>query len=335
MSASIYIVGEAWGAQEAIAAAPFVGPSGQVLDSLLSQNGLRRRDILAIDNVFNFQPPNNDLESLMTKEKSLASALLPRWKPGWFLRKEHEPHVVALRARIERAKPNIVLALGNTPLWALTVNSGIGSWRGFPMLCSFAPIKLLATWHPAAILRQWNLRPIAFMDIAKAIAEASYPDLRRPQREILIEPTLAEIEAFYHSDIAPAPYISCDIETKKNTITEVGFAPSPSRAIVIPFYSRAQTDGNFWRTQADELAAWAWVRRVCAEKPLIGQNFQYDITFLLRTMGIPCPNILGDTMIEHHSLQPEMKKGLGFLGSIYTKEPQWKLMRERGSRSDE
>ena len=32
-------------------------------------------------------------------------------------------------------------------------------------------------------------------------------------------------------------------------------------------------------------------------------------------------------MLLHHSLFPELQKGLGFLGSIYTNEASWKLMR--------
>jgi len=32
-------------------------------------------------------------------------------------------------------------------------------------------------------------------------------------------------------------------------------------------------------------------------------------------------------MLLHHAMQPEMEKGLGFLGSLYTNEPSWKFMR--------
>jgi hypothetical protein len=35
-------------------------------------------------------------------------------------------------------------------------------------------------------------------------------------------------------------------------------------------------------------------------------------------------------MLLHHALQPESEKSLGFLGSIYTGEASWKLMRQRG-----
>jgi hypothetical protein len=43
-------------------------------------------------------------------------------------------------------------------------------------------------------------------------------------------------------------------------------------------------------------------------------------------MGFQINNMLHDTMLLHHSLFPEMLKGLGFLGSVYTNEQSWKLM---------
>jgi hypothetical protein len=35
-----------------------------------------------------------------------------------------------------------------------------------------------------------------------------------------------------------------------------------------------------------------------------------------------------DTMLLHHAMYPELPKSLGFLGSIYTNESAWKLMRQ-------
>jgi hypothetical protein len=34
-------------------------------------------------------------------------------------------------------------------------------------------------------------------------------------------------------------------------------------------------------------------------------------------------------MLLHHALQPEMDKGLGFLGTVYTDELPWKFMRTK------
>jgi hypothetical protein len=38
-------------------------------------------------------------------------------------------------------------------------------------------------------------------------------------------------------------------------------------------------------------------------------------------------------MLLHHALQPESPKGLDFLGSVYTEEASWKLMRPRGKQT--
>src|SRR3990170_1446909 len=57
--ASIILVGESWGFEEARAQCPFVGSSGQELDSMLANAGLARRDILCT-NVFPAQPPGNE-----------------------------------------------------------------------------------------------------------------------------------------------------------------------------------------------------------------------------------------------------------------------------------
>lgn len=323
---SIYFLGEAWGEQEEREKRAFAGPSGGVLRSLLRQAGIDTRDC-TFDSVFNFRPAQNRIESLTTTRKADALPGYPAIKPGHYIAAEHGTHLQRLQARIERAKPNIIVALGNTPLWAICRRVGIKKFRGAPLLTFDGQYKVLPTWHPAAILRQWNLRPIAFMDIAKAADEANDPRLVRPRRHIHIEPTLEGIAAFYEQYIAPAKQLGCDIETKAGTITEIGFAPSTDRCLLIPFWSRTQPDGNYWRTPEQEREAWAWVRRICAEKPLIGQNFQYDMQYLSRTVGIPCPHFAGDTMLLHHTLQPELEKGLGFLGSVYTREPSWKFMR--------
>jgi DNA polymerase I-like protein with 3'-5' exonuclease and polymerase domains len=57
------------------------------------------------------------------------------------------------------------------------------------------------------------------------------------------------------------------------------------------------------------------------------QNGLYDLQYIYQ-MGIRPRNCTEDTMLMHHALYPEMKKGLEFLGSVYTNEASWKLMRK-------
>ena len=90
--------------------------------------------------------------------------------------------------------------------------------------------------------------------------------------------------------------------------------------------------GNYWATPSREISAWKQVKRLLeAEVPKLFQNGMYDLQYIWR-MGIRPRQCLHDSMLLHHSILPEMQKGLGFLGSVYTSEPAWKLMRR--SRAD-
>ena len=321
----IAIVGEAWGDREEQHGTAFAGSNFFVLRGMLSQAGIDIADCLA---TVVFQININGDNRKLFGTKADAIPFYRPLEPAKYVDKKHQPEIDRLYAELEAFAPTIIIALGNTALWALCKRTGIKKYRGTPMLSHNGKWKVLPTWPATTVMRQWKLRPIVLSDLTKARREADFPDLRRPSRRIRINPTLADIEAFYHEHIVPASAVSCDIETKGGTITEVGYATSPYEAMVIPFFSRAVPSGNYWRTTREELEAWAWVRRINAEKPLLGQNFQYDMQYFWRTVGIPCPLFCDDTMLMHHTLQPEMEKGLGFLGSIYTDEPSWKFMRQ-------
>jgi hypothetical protein len=115
----------------------------------------------------------------------------------------------------------------------------------------------------------------------------------------------------------------------------VGFAPSPSKAIIIPFVDNRKGNGSYWPDVESERRAWEWVGRYLAhsevpEIELVGQNTLYDINWLWTKVGLTPRNYVRDTMLKHHAINPELEKGLGFLGSIYTDEPAWKTMRGKG-----
>lgn len=326
MQKPIMIVGEYWNEDEELSGKPFAGAGAGVLHGLLQQAGIAARDC-HFTNALNLRPPGNRLENLCTNK----AGGVPGYRAVFgskYLSAEYEPELERLHEELNRIQPNVILALGNVALWALAKKSGIKKYRGSPMLTHDGRFKLIPSWPPTSILSAWNLRVVALSDFAKARSEAAFPELRRTPREIWLEPTLHDIETFYSLHIKDAAFLSCDIETKQRTITEVGYAtPSGRCAIVIPFYSRLVSDGNYWNTFSEERQAWKWVRRINAEKPLIGQNFAYDMSYFWRTVGMPTPQFAGDTMLMHHALHPELEKGLGFLGSVYTNEPSWKMLR--------
>jgi DNA polymerase I-like protein with 3'-5' exonuclease and polymerase domains len=71
-----------------------------------------------------------------------------------------------------------------------------------------------------------------------------------------------------------------------------------------------------------------WVRGIIENPRLVKvlQNGLYDIQYF-KAEGMNPRAFREDTMIAHHSLYSEQRKGLGFLGSIYANVPSWKHMR--------
>lgn len=330
--AKIMLVGEAWGEEEEKQHVPFVGSSGWILDGMLSQVGLNRRD-LHITNVFNLRPkPSNDVKNLCgTKAEGIAG--MPALTKGKYVLKKYQSELDRLYREINKVNPNILVALGATAAWALLHSTGIKNIRGsvaltHPSLPLGRTYKVLPTYHPAAIGREWSNRPVSIADLDKAKRESETPIFRRPSRKIWTYPTLEDLALYERTHIVPAEKLSNDIETWQDQITCIGFAPNEATAIVIPFISELRPGKNYWPTIEEELEAWNYVRRWCAMKPSIFQNGMYDIQFLWRSYHIPVPLAADDTMLLHHAFQPEMEKGLGFLASVYTDEPSWKQMRK-------
>lgn len=335
MPYKVAFVGEAWGEMEEIRQTPFVGPTGFELSKMANEAGFKWTEIYKT-NVFNLRPrPTNDIINLCSDAKPSNTGGLPSLARGKYLRPEYLPEVDRLYAELQRVRPNLTVAMGNTASWALLLNTGIGKLRGAittaqaPKIAGF---KVLPTYHPAVLFKgpdNWRYRPIIVLDLLKARRECEYPEVRRPERTVYLAETLGDLDWFYYNFLIKATEITFDIETVADSITCIGFAPTERVAVVVPFHDPRNDNGSFWRLQDQEVLAWEWVRKVLALPcPKTAQNGLYDITFLWKH-GIPVNNFLDDTMLMHHALYPEVEKGLGFLGSLYTNEAAWKTMRKR------
>lgn len=364
----IVLVGEAWGESEDQLRKPFVGESGKELFRMLGEAfpdlepelhqrisamhkyGLawvRDRDEwfsaagIACTNVLSFRPTGNKLESLCgtKKEVSSSAGLYPPLSKGKYLHEQFLSELSRLESELSALRPNLIVALGNTATWALLRATNIGSIRGAITQCVEGGVgtgaKCLPTYHPAGVLRNWSWRPIVVADLMKARREGEFADIRRPNRQILVDPTLEEITAWVSTVLAnPPEFLSPDIETANSQITCIGFAKSTGEAIVIPFWDKRKPGWNYWADRYYERMALDQVARLLESPiPKVGQNFIYDLQYITK-YGIRPRACIADTMLLHHSLFPEMQKGLGFLGSIYTNEASWKLMRKRKADSE-
>lgn len=336
-SGGLMLVGEAAGAQEAKFGLPFMGNSGQLLDQMLAMAGTSRGNV-SLTNVFDTQPENNNLDSwgipLASAQKFLhrmnesPEYLTPVYGNKLVINPTISvPALKRLRAEIAKVQPNCIVALGNTALRALCGVSGIGKRRGAIHHGHLYPAKVLPTYHPSAILRQFENLPVAVLDLRKALVEAEYPELRQFTRRIHIPESRQDLHAIRDA-LASADYITFDIETKARQMTCIGINGGLEDNYVIPFWCRGN-GGNYWPQAADELEAIRVVKDILeSDVPKIAQNGIYDIQYLM-TYGIAVRNYYHDTMLLQHSMFPSLPKGLDFLGSLYCNERAWKRMRPR------
>jgi Uracil-DNA glycosylase len=329
VSCKIALVGEAPGETEALEGKPFIGSSGRLLDGMLRAAGIDRSQCL-VTNVFTQRPPGNQVGYFFGKTGDVRKDLPPFQKHG-FLQGRWSSELERLADELKRFEPNVVVALGATPLWALCERNGITAFRGTVMASTLVPgLKVIPTFHPAYIMRQYDERPTATADLTKAVVESAFPEIRRIEREIWIEPSWGDIQLFERRHMQDVSILTYDIETDPWTSKEmlcIGIAPDARHALVIPFVDKRKPGWNYWASADEELKVWKWVahwlQRTDIRKQ--AQNGLYDIQWLAR-YGIKVRGQTEDTMLLHHSLQPELRKGLDYLGSMYANEAAWKTM---------
>lgn len=322
------IVGEAPGEMEVARGEPFIGASGQELSKLLQEAGIQRAQCF-LTNVSRVRPPGNDIEMFLAMRKADISPLHVRVRDKWVL-----PPIAngleQLKREIELCQPNLIIALGNVALWALTGKWGIMSWRGsvlpsnLDLAIPYQP-KVLPTYHPAAILRQWSWRHIVVTDLRRAAREARSRELTRAHYSHVIGAdfsTTTDILKGLLKGLDAGPLkLAADIETRAGHISCIGLAWSKLDAICIPFMDTHKPDGHYWPTLEEELQVVLLLRAILTHSNLIsiGQNFIYDAQYISRHWKF-IPKLTRDTMIAQHSCFSSMQKGLDFLSSMYCED---------------
>lgn len=320
-SARIMLVGECWGEQEDYHKKPFVGASGQELNRMLQEAGILRSETYAT-NLINAKPPDGDLTAWFPMKKKDIGPQHVALRDRFVM-----PIVVAgydsLLREINLVKPNIIIALGNTAMWALTGHWGILKWRGSQLTTDFLPArKVIPTIHPAAILREYSLRRAAIQDLKRAANERSteaYTNI--PLWQFIIRPSLDTVIQKLRALVSRAEaegglWIEFDLETSPVHITCAGISWSRTEAICIPI-TYPDSGKNYWSEEEEAIVVYALYRFLTHPKVFVrGQNLLYDAQHTYRHWHF-VPNVKQDTMISHHSMFAGMKKSLDFQASLY------------------
>ena len=305
-SAKIAFVGQAPSTEEVLQGRPFVGPAGRELMRQLMRVGIRRQDIY-ITNVIKRKLQGNDIKPFYSNSSGTKpTEELQAW---WDL----------LNDELESLHPNVIVALGNDALLALTGESGIGKWRG-SIVKSAGGLKVVPTYHPSGVLQNWKVRPLVLADFRKAKRESLFPWVNEEKWDFLIPKSIEEIKEYF-DQIRKAGICAVDIETQWGSrIVCVGFSYKKNSAMCIPFFHPEA----YWGYN-DKLLIENLIQGILGDPSIkkVGQNFHYDWSWFRRD-GYVVKNFWFDTMVAQHVAWPELPKDLATLASLYTNHSYWK-----------
>jgi uracil-DNA glycosylase len=144
--AELVFVGEGPGRDEDAQGLPFVGRAGKLLTQMIEAMGLQRQDVY-ICNVVKCRPPEN-----RTPEKDEVETCSP-----------------FLLRQLDAISPKVIVCLGSVAAQTLLeTNRGISHFRGEWL--DFRGRKLMATYHPAYLLRNPSAKGEVWKDLQKVMA---------------------------------------------------------------------------------------------------------------------------------------------------------------------
>jgi len=150
--ADVLLIGEGPGAEEDKQGEPFVGRAGKLLNDILKAINFTREEVY-IANVVKCRPPGN--RTPLPEDMELCM-----------------PYLIK---QIELIKPKLILCLGLVAAGALLKKKdSLGKMRG--KIFEFNNVKVMVTYHPAALLRNPNFKRDCWEDV-KAFRKL-YEDVR-------------------------------------------------------------------------------------------------------------------------------------------------------------
>lgn len=314
------VIAEAPGKDEDIYLKPLVGPTGQLFNEFCQKAGIRR-DECYITNVCKYRPPFNDIKKLNLIGIDLNQQITELW--------ENEIRVY---------KPNVILAMGDIALEAVTGYTGILNRRGSISYAKDGITKVVPTIHPAALFNRtygseedkeqaggldYVYHKLIIADFIRAREESESATLSLPQRDLVVAHNSLDVFRFFR-EYEKCTKAASDIESINCIPVCTSFAFNRNHAISIPLLknigSVPLTDMGY-----NELReCWRIIDEQYRRLQIIGHNFKYD-DFKLSRAGFSIPSVHSDTLIKTRVIFPELSdKRLLTVSSLWTREPYYK-----------
>ena len=312
------IVGEYPKEQDLVKSEPFAGGTGFELSKMLAEAKIHKESCFCTY-VIDDRVPTGNITGLIaeTKSKATSAHMLLH---GKYVTQQVIDGIARLKREIELVKPNVVCAMGNLALFALTGEWSAMAWRSSIMESTLIPgLKVIPTYSPAMVVAQWYLRPIVVHDLKRVAKHQLLPKVARPDYKFQIRPTYLQALNTLHDleDLPAGTPIGSDIETRAGHIACIAFAWSPTEALCVPLMCQHNDEG-YWTLEEETNLVLAMIR-VLRKHRIIGQNWNYDAQYIFRHWHFLCPNV-SDTMIQHHSCFSNLEKNLAFLSSMYLED---------------
>ena len=328
-SAKIMLVGKAPSIDDARQGVPFSDSPGKLLKQMLSHADISFHSCY-VTNIFDTISPSGSFGYYYEDGKRQSPK--PELKEAWF----------KLQEKVKNIKPNVVIALGPEPLRALTNKRSIYRYRGI-VIPEFGT-KVIATYHPSAVLRQWGFHPIFELDASKAKRHSLTHGYTEPCVNMTLKPTVTDVLEWFSRIVKRVAY---DIETVGKNIRCISFATGSiecPRSICIPFikfqnqegYSinkgvlkissgTSETATSYWNTY-DEMIVLDAINKLFTNSLIekVGQNsIAFDAPLIKQNLKMVINNHYMDTMHAHHELYSELPMSLDFQTSMYTDYPNY------------
>jgi len=315
------IIADAPGKEEIYTGKPFVGSGGRLLRSLISRHNLTLEHCF-LGYLSPTQPPDDDFDKLDFQGPEISQG------------------ITQLNTDLRQYKPNCTLLLGSGPFRAFAPGGfddfseehrwGVGKIRGSVLLHGTPEIlppgnnKYLPTYDPSYILRAYYELPFLKNDLARAVDQSRFAELRPTVRNINIRPTFEQVCDLLRTLRTTRIPAGFDVEGWNDNVgvTMYSIATSPTESVVVAFW----LDGKHYWSLEQEAEIWRLTAEWLQDPncPKIVTNAMYELFIMAWKHRIIVVNILEDTMFKQWEIYPELSKSLATQISLWTLEPYYK-----------